>query len=126
MSKSKVIFVILLLILGGLVAGLFLLPFAGKETSYSVVQQEGVLRTANGWVVQFDIVNSEDQDKNYTVNLLVDDRPSAITALVRAGGIFTYIRSIDRSQVTGGKVTLSVYKDNLPVREATYYLQGKE
>ena len=126
MSKSRVIFVILLLILGGLVAGLFLLPFAGKETGYNVAQQEGVLRTASGWVVQFDIVNGEDHDKSYTVNLLVDDRPSAITALVRAGGIFTYIRSIDRSHITLGKVNLSVYKDNLPVREATYYLLGKE
>jgi len=125
MSKSKVLLALSLVILGVLLAGIFLLPIAGGEPKYSVVQRESLLQTRNGWIIQFDIVNQEDQDKDYTVNLSVDGKQSTITVSIRARGVFTYIRHIYKDQVTKGEVSFTIYKGGEAsyVKKATYYLQ---
>jgi len=124
MSKSKVLLALSLVILGVLLAGIFLLPIAGGEPKYSVVQRESLLQTDNGWIVQFDIVNHEEQDKDYTVNLSVDGKQSTITVSIRARGVFTYIRHIYKDQVTKGEVSFTIYKGGEApyVKKATYYL----
>ncbi len=125
MSKLRALLAILLVILGVLLVGILSWSVAGGEQKYSVVQRESLLQTRNGWIVQFDIMNHEDQDKNYTVNLTVDGLPSTITVSVRARGVFTYIKHIYKDQVTKGEVSFAIYKgDEVScVKEATYHLQ---
>ncbi len=124
MSKLRIIHIASLVILGVLLVFTVFRPMATGE-KYSEVSRGQLLQTEEEYIIQFDIMNHEDQDKNYTVNLTVDGLPSTITVSVRARGVFTYIKHIYKDQVTKGEVSFAIYKgDEVScVKEATYHLQ---
>lgn len=125
MSKLRILLVISLVILGVLLSRVFFWPMTGSEQRYSEVLREGLLQTKDGWVFQFDIVNHEGKDTNYSIKVLLGDRQYKEECLIQASGVYTYIHHIPRYIAGPGQVNVSIYKEgeNTPWEQGTYYLK---
>ncbi|GAH73090.1 unnamed protein product, partial [marine sediment metagenome] len=79
----------------------------------------------NEHIVEFDIINHEGEDKNYTINVLIDGKQYTENVLIPDGRMFTYIHHIYPDSVTEGDVSFAVYKEGeaAPFEQATYYLK---
>ena len=125
MLKLKFFYVFSLLIVAALLVTIvFIIP--QKEQRYSEVQRDQLLETENEWIMQFDIINNEGKDTNYTVNILLNEKPYYTQpVLVRSGKSFSYIQHIYRETFKGGNVTFAVYKEgeSTPIEETTYFVK---
>ena len=125
--RISIVYSVSLLILGTLSVLVLFRPFAtGKE--FATVQKEQLLKTKDGWVIQFDLVNQEEECTRYKIRVVVDEgRPYEEIVLVRGGGIFTYVHHIKEGGVTAGivKITIFTENDTTPIEETTYYLKNK-
>ncbi len=124
MSKLKVIYIVALVVLGVLVAFTIFRPMAtGRE--YSDVVKEHLLYTEDEYIIEFDIVNHEGEDKNYTISVLIDGELSSKVFLVRDGHVFTYIHHIYRDKIIEPTVSFTIYKEgeDSPFEQTTYYLE---
>ena len=127
MPKLRIFYIFSLVVLVVLVSFTVFKPMAvGRE--YSEIQREQLLKTEDGWILQFDIINHEGKDANYTIEISVDGKPSKTSALVRDKSVFTYIKHIKPYMLTEGEVTLMVYKDDeeVPLEKSTYCLKNTE
>jgi len=127
MSKLRIVYIISLVILAVLLVRVSFWPMTGGEQKHSEVSRESLLETENGWILQFDIVNHEGEDRNYTINVSVDGKPSTRTVSIRDEGVFTYIRHISSDMLGGerGQVSITVYKEgeDTPFEQGTWYLK---
>lgn len=125
MLRLRVLFVISLVILGVLLAQVFLRPMTGSEEKYSEASRASLLQTKNGWILQFDIVNHESEESRYTIDVIVDGNAYQDSCLINPGGLYTYIHQISRDRITEGKVNIDIRKDNedVPFEQGTYYLK---
>jgi len=124
MSKLRIFYIFSLVLLGVLVVFTVFRPMStGGE--YSEVSRESLLQTENGWILQFDIMNYEDKDTDYTINVSVDGKSSTLTVSIRDEEAFTYIKHINRDMLTDGVFSFTVYKEGeaTPFEKATYYLK---
>jgi hypothetical protein len=124
MSKLSIFLVASLVLMGVLLVFVFVLPLTGSEQKYSEISNESVLKTTDGWVLQFDILNYESKDTTYTINVDVDGKPFQEICLIKPGGMFSYINQIRSSEVTDGVVSVIITKEgeNTPFEQGTYYL----
>lgn len=94
-------------------------------SEYSEVQKEQLLQTESEWIIQFDIINHEGRDQNYTINVLVGEKLYTDIILIRDGAKFSYIQHIRRDMITVGDVSFTIYKEGeaTPFEQVTYYLK---
>ena len=99
-----------------------------KDIEYSEVQREQLLETEDGWIIQFDIINHEGKDTDYIINVSVDGEPSTLTVPIKDEKAFTYIKHINSTMLSEGKVNFTVYKgsETVPFEESTYHLKKSE
>lgn len=125
MLKLRGFYVLSLLIVAALLVTIVLLvPRA--ESKFSEVQRDQLLEKEDEWVIEFDIINNEDHDINYTINVLLNGELSYThPVLVRSGRRFRYIRHIYRETFDEGNVTFVVYKEgeSVPIEETTYFVK---
>jgi hypothetical protein len=116
--------VISLVILGVLMARVFVWPLAGNAPKYSQVSRESLLKTNEGWTLQFDIINQGSEGASYLIYLSVDGKPYQDSCQINPGGFFTYIHQIASSDVKGGEVLVKITKvgEDRPFEQGTYYL----
>ena len=91
---------------------------------YSEVSREQLLQTEDEWIIEFNIMNHEGEDKRYTINVLIDSELYSKEILVQDGRKFTYIHHIYPDQLTDRNVSFTVYKEgeDSPFEQITYYI----
>ncbi len=124
MSKLRIIYIVSLMILAVLIGFTVFRPMA-TGGAYTEVQKEQLLETESEWIIQFDIINHEGRDQNYTINVLVGEKAYTDSVLIRDGAKFSYIHHIPRHIITDGVVSLTIYKEGeaTPFEQATYHLK---
>ena len=123
MPKLRIIYIVSLVILAVLIGFTVLRPLAtGGE--YSEVSKEQLLQMENECIIQLDIKNHEGEDKNYTINVLIDGKLYSEDVLIPDGRIFSYIQHIYRDRMIEGNVTFTIYKEGepTPIEQITYYI----
>jgi len=123
MSRYKIAYILSIVVLGVMIASVVLQPMMAGD-GRSEVQREQLLKIEDQWIIQFNLVNNEGKDQDYTINVVIDGKQSSESVLVGEGRVFTYIYHIYRDRLTDGHVGFAVYKDGEadPFEEATYYL----
>lgn len=124
MSRLGIIYIVSLVILA-VILGLTVFRPMVTGSPYSEVQKAQLLETESEWIIQFDIINHEGSDQNYTINVQVDERLFTDSVLIRDGARFSYIHHIRRDMITGGDVSFTIYKGDeaTPFEQVTYYLK---
>ncbi len=124
MSKLRIFYIFSLVLLGVLLVFTVFQPMA-TGGQYSELLRESLLQTENGWILQFDILNHEDKDTEYTINTTIDGNSSTLTVSIRDKGAFTYIKHINRDMIADGVFSFTVYKegDGSPIKQVSYYLK---
>jgi len=124
MSKLRITYIASLVVLAVLIAATLLHPIEAIG-EYSQVQREQLLRTENEWIVEFDIINHEGKEQEYTIIASVDGKQYPEDVSILDGRIFTYIRHIRHDKVENGDVCLSIYRkdEDVPLEQVTYYLK---
>ncbi len=124
MSKSRIFYILSLVILGVLLVFTVFQPMATGE-EYSQVSGETLLQTEDGWIIEFDTMNREAQDTTYIIDVTVDDKPFRETFLIQPGGVYRYIHHINAREITNGKVSIAIFKEGEvdPFEYGTYYLK---
>ena len=125
MAKLRLFLVISLVIVGVLLVWVVIWPMGVGEEKYSEVQRESLLERADGWVLQFDILNHEGDAMTYSTNVVVEGKSFTESFAVQSGGIYTYIHHINSSELTDGKVFITIFKkgEDVPFEQGTYYLK---
>ena len=124
MSKLRIVFIASLIVLGVLIALTVFRPMATGE-EYSQVQRAQFLEREDEWIIEFDIINQEGKDTNYTIKVLTDGKQYTESVLIRDGGIFTYVHHFYPDRLTKNEVSFAVYKEgeSTPVEQVTYFLR---
>lgn len=122
--KFKIIYILSLVILGVLVSLALVRPAATSD-QYSEVSRGHLLKTDQGYVVAFDIMNHEGKDTQYAVKVTMDSYKYSEDILVRDGKRSTYVHHIYPDKLTEGVVNLSIYKvgQTTPFEDVSYYLK---
>ena len=123
MTRLRIIYIASLIILGVLLV--FTMPLMTSGEKFSEVQRVQLLEAEDRWIVQFDIINKEGKDTNYTINVSIDGKLYTDKVLITDGGAFSYIYDIYADELTEGEVTFAVYKEgeSEPIERITYYLK---
>lgn len=124
MSRLSVFLILSLVILGVLLVVTVFHPMAtGRE--YTLVQREHLLEKDDQWLIELHILNHEDEDTNYTINILVDGELCTDTIPIRSGRVFKYVAHIYKDGLDNREVFLEIYKEgeDTPVEQTTYYLE---
>jgi len=103
----------------------FFQPLAtGKE--YSTVQKEQVIKMKDGWVVEFEMVNVQEENNTYEIHEMLGNGESYQGSVtIPGGGTYVFTHHIYTEDVVGGKVNYTIFKNNEPepVEKLTYYLR---
>ena len=123
MEKNKFVYIGSLVILAVLLVLAFYQPIA-TESTYSEVQRAQLLEKGTERIIQFDIINHEQKNMNYSILVTIDGKKYTEDVLIRKGRKFTYIHHIYLGRVTEGDVLLMVYKEGetQPIEAVTYCL----
>jgi hypothetical protein len=86
-----------------------------------------VLETNGERIVEFNIINHELKDMNYTVTTLINGKSYNSSVRIPSNGTYTYIRHIYPEELVEDEVTFKVYKEDwsLPIDEMTHYLKSE-
>ena len=125
MNWQKAIYITSLLVLGVFLVLAFYHPIT-TESKYSEVQWVQMLETNGERIAEFNIINHELKDMNYTILVTVDGKKYTEDVLIRKGGRFTYIHHIYPERISKGEVSFVIYKEgeSAPIEEVTYYLKN--
>ena len=121
----RVVYIVSLVVLGILTCFLFIHPFT-KGNKYDTVQKEQLLKTKDGWIIQFDLINSTEKDIRYSIKIGGNNvQPYEESVIVRSRGVFTYIHHIQKSTFADKKLNISIFREGAkkPFETATYYLE---
>ena len=124
MSKLRMVFILLLVILGAMVVFTVLRPMAtGRE--YSKVQGTQLLQAEDEWVIQFNIMNNEGKDTGYEIEVSHGNELYRAPVIIPDEGMFTYIHRIPYNTKGDRDITFTIYKDGdpEPLRQLNYYLK---
>ncbi|MFH1775311.1 MAG: hypothetical protein ABH839_01440 [Chloroflexota bacterium] len=126
-SKLKIFYILsLVALIVLLVFAVFRPMVAGPK--YSEVQRTNIIKSSEGWIMQFNLINREGSEQHYTIFVSVDNKePYRENVLLGDDRTFIFVRRIPAHELVGdrGKVTLSIYKEDEtePFEETTYYLE---
>lgn len=123
MTRLRIIYIASLVILGVLLVFTFRPMTSGEK--FSEVGRVQLLEIEDGWIVEFDIINREGKDTDYTINVSIDGKLYTERVWIVDGGVFTYIYHIFRHKLKGGDASFTVYKEGEPdpIEQVTYYLK---
>ena len=124
MSRLRIIYIASLVILGILLVFTVFRPVA-TSGEYSEVRRAQLLQTDDEWIIQFDLINHEDEKQDYTMAVLVDGKQYTEDVSILSGRVFTYIHRIPRGTTGAGDVGFTIYKrgEADPLEQVTYYLK---
>ena len=124
MSKLRISYIVLLVMLGILVA-LVLSRSLAISQEYSEVSRQHLLQTEGEHIIQLDITNYEGKETIYTIQTLIDGEENMHPVSIADGKRFTYIYHVYADQLTEPDVTFAVYKDgqDAPFEQITYSLK---
>ncbi len=122
--RFKIIYIISLVVLGILVSLALVRPAATSE-QYSEVSKGHLLKTDEGYIIAFDIMNHESAETSYTIKVALDDYRYSEDVSILDGRMFTYVHHIYPEKLTEGNVNLSIYKlgQATPFEQVDYYLK---
>lgn len=122
----RMFFMFSLIVLSLLLAASVFRPM-GTGKRYSEVQKAQLLRSAEEWIIQYDVINRKGSVTSYTIVVSVDGQPSTMTFSLPDGQSFPYIKRIRQDMLTGGIVKFAVHEEGHadPVEETVYYLAPK-
>ena len=124
-SRYKIVYLLSLVVLGALlVAAVFWPAATGNECS--AIQKEQLIKTPEGWIVQFDLFNQEKSDTRYDIEFQGDkNQVFRELVLIAAESSYTYVRHIKSDAVEEGKVQIRIYRDRekIPFENATLLLK---
>ena len=88
------------------------------------VQGGYILEREDEWIIELHLRNYEEQDTNYTINVLVDEELITDTIKIQPDRVFKYIVHIAKDELDMREVYLTVYKEgeDTPFEQATYYI----
>ncbi|MFC1993131.1 hypothetical protein ACFLV3_04915 [Chloroflexota bacterium] len=124
MFKFRIVYAVLLVLLGVLVVFTVFRPMAsGKE--YTEVLRDQLIQTEDGWIIQFTLLNHESEPKEYTINTVINGEQSSNHTIIPDGRKYDYIRFIPRETVTDSNLNVAIYKEgeDTPYKQGTYYLE---
>ena len=122
MSRLRLTFVLSLIILAGVfISIIYLIPSGEDDTEFNKAQ---IIEEEGRWTLQYDIINNEDKDIDYTIHVTVDGAVYKDSAVVKQGKKYTYTRHIYPEDLEEGKVTFILYEEGKtePIEEVTYYI----
>jgi hypothetical protein len=120
--RLRLIFILSLVVLAGVfVSIVYFLP---SRESYTETKGVQVIEADNEWILQYDIVNNEEKDIEYTIVVTVDDIVYTDSTVVKPGKSYTYIHHIYPQQLQKGKITFALYQGEKPeaIEQATFNL----
>ncbi len=122
--RYKIFYIFSLVILGILVSFALVRPAATSE-QYSEVSRGHLLKTDEGYIIAFDIMNHEGVETRYTIKGSLDNNQYSEDVLIPDGRMFTYVHHIYTERLTEGNVNLSIYKvgQTTPFEQVNYYLK---
>jgi len=96
----------------------------GTGKRYTEIQKAQLLRSAEEWIIQYDVINRKGSVTSYTIDVSVDGQPSSMTFSLPDGHSFPYIKRIRQDMLTDGIVKFAVHEggNTDPVEETVYYL----
>ncbi len=126
-SKLSLLYILSLIAVGALVVLTVFRPMTTSGKS-SEVQRESLMKTQDGWIVQFDIINREGKEQNYSINFLLDEkRPYEEKIVLPDGKIYTFVRRINKTETDSGRAqaTFAIYREGeaVPLEKIVYYLE---
>ena len=92
---------------------------------YTEISSHSLLKSGDEWILQFDLLNHEDRDIQYTIRYLVGDKESRDIFLVRDRHKNTIVHHINQTDAADGKITYMIFreKETSPLEQSTYYLK---
>ena len=123
MPRLKLLYIACLVVLGGSLVLLFYSITRAEQ--FTEVRRDQLIQQEEEWILQFDIINQEGADVNYTVDALVDGKEYSSIVTVKEGRTFTYIHHIQPEMVRGGEIFLALYREgeSTPVKQTTYFVK---
>ncbi|MFC2058738.1 hypothetical protein ACFLTS_03725 [Chloroflexota bacterium] len=124
MSRLRITYISLLIVLGVLITFTVFGPFALGDGDTDALRAQ-VLATDDEWIVEIDMVNDGGVDLEYTIEVLVDGKTYNEDILLRDGRQYTYIHHIRPDSVGAGNAVFTIYEadEPNPVKEWTFYLR---
>ena len=122
LSRLKLIFISSLVILAAVfIATIYLIPSVLDLAESKNIQ---IIDGQQQWILQYDIVNDQQNETSYTIEIIIDGVVFTDSTVVEPGRTYTYIRRIDPGQVSMGEVSLTLYQGDMatPVEQVTYYI----
>ncbi len=122
MSKLRLVFILSLVVLAGVF--LAILYFIPSIRSYPEPYTIQVIDGDEEWILQCDILNTEERAIEYSITVTVDDRTYRDSTVVKPGKAYTYIHHVYPPQLAEGKVTFELHRDGQkgPIKTATFQI----
>ncbi|MFC2058936.1 hypothetical protein ACFLTS_04755 [Chloroflexota bacterium] len=123
MSRARIFYVALLVILGALVGFAVWGPLGGGE--YTEVQRVQLLEREDEWIVQLDIINHEGREQGYTINVEEGGRTQSQDILIPDGRKYTYISHFRSETLENRDISFYIYRGDEadPFKQLTYHLR---
>ncbi|MCJ7743418.1 MAG: hypothetical protein MUO99_02515 [Dehalococcoidales bacterium] len=122
MFRLRLIFILSLIVLAGLfVSIVYFLP---SREGYTETKRVHIIEAEDEWILQYDIINNEERDIEYTIVVTIDDIIYTDSTVVKPGKSYTYIHHIYPQQLQEGKVSFASYQEGKPepIEQATFHL----
>ncbi len=122
LSRLKLIFISSLVVLAAVfIATIYLIPSVLDLAESKNIQ---IIDGQQQWILQYDIVNDQQDDTSYTIEVIIDGVVFTDSTVVEPGRTYTYIRRIDPGKVSRGEVSLTLSRGDMatPVEQVTYYI----
>ncbi|MFC1995670.1 hypothetical protein ACFLVM_02195 [Chloroflexota bacterium] len=128
-SRLRIVFIGSIIILGVLLTLTVFGPLSSNE-ELSAVTGESIIARDNKWIIQFEIINREGSDKQYTIIWSSGEWSYSQKVTVKDGRKYSAIRHFYRDDVNikDGEIHLTVRKEgeSTPIEESTYYMYSYE
>lgn len=122
MTRLRIIYILSLILMAVLLVYAVYKPMTSEEKR-STIARESIIETESEWIIQFDIINREASDANYTINWSTGDVAYSESVAIKNGGVFTYIQHIYPHMAKKGSVSLVIYKkgESEPLIKRDFY-----
>jgi hypothetical protein len=123
MFKLRIVFILSLAILAALaVSTVYFLP---SGESYVESKKLKIIAEDTEWILPYDILNRDEQDKQYAMEITVDGAIYHDETTVKKGKYYTYLFHIQPEQLVAGNVGFTVYEQGkaVPVDQATFQIE---
>jgi hypothetical protein len=125
--RVTIAYIVSLVVLGGLL-GLTIIHPVSKSMQYSVIQNESLANTGNGWTLQFTLTNPFPQDTAFEIKVQLDaGQPYTQDVTVPAGHSYGFMMPISADDVkSGSKLHLNVFagQASAPFEQETFDLNN--